>query len=1298
MRRSAPTLIIGCLAALLLGAVAAPAADLPFPTNWQGVKAPMPYGFYWGAQTTYNGKIYIFGGNSTWNPEGVITLKTTFIYDPATDTWTRGADMPTARYLATATEVGGKIYVIGGRTLDASGGGGPVNVNEVYDPATDTWATKAPIPQAIRGHAAGAYNGKVYVFGGNTGTYQRTVRIYDPASDSWSTGAQMDKARAYGKVVFVPSVNRFYYIGGDDGRSVPAKYYGNAIQYDPNINAWLDATATMIDKVSQFACTLDPVANKIYVFSGIMWDMESGEDRGTSLMVQVLDIATNKFTDMTASLYPPSPLNRTNAEASYVDGKIYLTQGSVGGTVVDELDLATGTWYEPNAFIPTFNVDQGNLVAVGGKLYFLNSLSNQGVYAYDPGTNEWSATAAVNPMPRQAPVAAAVNGKVVFSGGWIGTATTGDTQAYDPDTDSFEALAADPTPSLWACGDVVNGTFYVFGGSSTGSDQLTTARALDVAANAWTSKAALPAGVVQATATAIGSRIYICGGYDGSTDNGIHEEVIIYDTTTNSYSSGAAMPLPVYGAAAAAFNGKVVVFGGRYLYNQGGTVYYATPAVLQVYDPATNTWSVGNSLYFREGHGVAVIGNKLYAVGGSDVDFVENRLDIVALSSAPPPPTLTLAPPSQSLVVGGSGTITATISAAQTGDTVLTLASANPAVASVPASVVIPAGATQATFPVTAAAVGGPVTITASLPAGLGGASATATVTVTGITVALNPTTLTIQAGAAGNLAVILGAAQPAAVAVALASADTGIATVPSTVTVAAGTTSASFQVTGVAPGTATITATLPAALGGASATATVTVTQPPTETYRYLVPSVAHLPGVAGTKWRTDLAVVNPAMTDAALTLTYYPLSGSAVTRNATLAAGATVEWRDVLVSLFEFGADANTSGTLKVETNVHLAITSRTYNEKTATETFGQYYPAIIEPKVWTAGEVGVLAQIKKNAGFRTNVGALNLGDVSCDVEVKLFGESGSQLGNTVTLAVPAGRWLQRNDIFAAAGVASADIAYATVEAKTAGGKIWAYASVIDATTGDPTTIPILSTTGVTTRIVPSVAHAPGKAGTKWRTDLAVVNRNAQTAVATITFHDYVGGAPMVVNRELPAGATVEARDILVSLFGYADTANVKGTLTIESSVELDITSRTYNQKSATETFGQYYPALVPSQGLAFGERGILPQLKKNDGFRTNVGIVNLGTAPVSVRVTLRGTGGAQLGNSVTISAPAGRWVQQDDIFAAAGVASADIAYAVVEVLTEGGSAWAYASVVDATTGDPTTVPLLFLPLGLF
>ena len=62
------------------------------------------------------------------------------------DTWTRKADMPTAReYLSNnAPVVNGKIYVIGG-WLTTNGPG--LSAVEEYNPATDTWRKPMRQPQ-----------------------------------------------------------------------------------------------------------------------------------------------------------------------------------------------------------------------------------------------------------------------------------------------------------------------------------------------------------------------------------------------------------------------------------------------------------------------------------------------------------------------------------------------------------------------------------------------------------------------------------------------------------------------------------------------------------------------------------------------------------------------------------------------------------------------------------------------------------------------------------------------------------------------------------------------------------------------------------------------------------------------------------------------------------------------------------------------------------------------------------------------------------------------------------------------
>ena len=222
-----------------------------------------------------------------------------------------------------------------------------------------------------------------------------------------------------------------------------------------------------------------------------------------------------------------------------------------------------------------------------------------------------------------------------------------------------------------------------------------------------------------------------------------------------------------------------------------------------------------------------------------------------------------------------------------------------------------------------------------------------------------------------------------------------------------------------------------------------------------YLVPSVAHSPGALDTQWRTDLAILNVNDSPATVQVAYFS-EAAPVNRTIVLAPGETAEWRDVLVSLIELGETKNSKGTLHLESDAPLFITSRTYNQA-PTGTFGQYYPALSLPGTFGADQVGVLMHLKKNAGFRTNIGVLNLDDEPCLLEVQLFDHLGAQVGSTIARQVEGERWLQIDDPFSAAGAGQHDIAYAFVEAQSSTCKIWAYASVIDNVTGDPTTIPV-------------------------------------------------------------------------------------------------------------------------------------------------------------------------------------------------------------------------------------------------
>jgi PKD repeat protein len=236
-----------------------------------------------------------------------------------------------------------------------------------------------------------------------------------------------------------------------------------------------------------------------------------------------------------------------------------------------------------------------------------------------------------------------------------------------------------------------------------------------------------------------------------------------------------------------------------------------------------------------------------------------------------------------------------------------------------------------------------------------------------------------------------------------------------------------------------------------------ITISAAPPTGATLWIPSIAHAPGSGTSKWRSNISVANRSGSTANLTLVFVPYSsGATVTKSYTLANGATVEWADVLVSLFAFADSANTKGTVKITSNVAVVAMSRTYNQATS-GTFGQYYPALAGADSVTSGQTAVLPMLKKNSSYRTNVGFQNLGNASCTATVKLFSAAGAQVGSTRTLTASTDKYIQDDDVFAKASAGTQDVAYAIVEVTTAGGKAWFYGSVIDAVTNDPTTVPM-------------------------------------------------------------------------------------------------------------------------------------------------------------------------------------------------------------------------------------------------
>jgi len=161
-----------------------------------------------------NGKLYSIGGITNAGCFGNV-----FEYNPLTDSWTTKASMTIERCdPAVAIDANGIIYAIGGYR-DNRFNSEKTTAVEAYNPGTNTWTIKSPIPQNrynANGSASINANGKIYLIGGATGNLSNsqtnTVYEYDPTSDTWTQKSSIPVARDLSQLIY--SNGKIYSIGG----------------------------------------------------------------------------------------------------------------------------------------------------------------------------------------------------------------------------------------------------------------------------------------------------------------------------------------------------------------------------------------------------------------------------------------------------------------------------------------------------------------------------------------------------------------------------------------------------------------------------------------------------------------------------------------------------------------------------------------------------------------------------------------------------------------------------------------------------------------------------------------------------------------------------------------------------------------------------------------------------------------------------------------------------------------------------------------------------------------------------
>ena len=185
------------------------AGPTPNPRLGEWVSAaPIPVAVDHAAAAELGGFLYVVGGRQGRRVSGGL-----WRYDPVSDVWTALAAMPIRRYQPTAQAVNGKLFVIGGQTT----GFRDELAVEVYDPDLDQWTLlKRELPIEREQAASAVIGGKIALVGGHDHD-QVTLPdcdLYDPATDTWAVCRRMHSPRSdFGLAVLD---DRLVAVGGED--------------------------------------------------------------------------------------------------------------------------------------------------------------------------------------------------------------------------------------------------------------------------------------------------------------------------------------------------------------------------------------------------------------------------------------------------------------------------------------------------------------------------------------------------------------------------------------------------------------------------------------------------------------------------------------------------------------------------------------------------------------------------------------------------------------------------------------------------------------------------------------------------------------------------------------------------------------------------------------------------------------------------------------------------------------------------------------------------------------------------
>ncbi|MCX5786275.1 MAG: fibronectin type III domain-containing protein [Elusimicrobia bacterium] len=543
-------------------------------------KTGMPTARWFFAAGAIGGKLYAVGGD---NGGGTYYNKNEE-YDPVANTWAAKAVMPTVRSYLSAGVIGGKLYAVGGYYNDAQGDHF-VDNNEEYDPASNTWMTKTPMPTARRElSAGGVIGGKLYALGGYNGTSQVNINEeYDPAANTWATKTVMPTARGSLSVGVIGG--KLYAAGGGNAVGV----LNTNEEYDPITTTW---TTKAVMPTPRDSLSAGVIGGKLYTVGG--WDGSS-----YSNVHEEYDPASNTW-----AAKPVMPTARENPSTGVIGGRLYAL-GGMGGTGL----LNTNEEYDPG-------VASSFTALTPNTQYFFKAKARNAIGAETGEITVSTYTLAAIPGTTT-PAFTGVS-SIAVTVNWAQGANPNGTMYYAQlsTASDFSAISSSSTTSnqqLITSNLFPNTTYYARVAAINGNGIITDYKTLG-STMTWVET---PTNIYfdEVSSTAITAAAYAANPAFTGLEVGLSGVAVAMNNAYKPWRNGNtwAVKTPMSSArkqlSGSVISGKLYVVGGQ---SSGGQVN-----TNEEYDPVANTWAIKAAMpTARNLLAVGVIGRKLYAVGG----------------------------------------------------------------------------------------------------------------------------------------------------------------------------------------------------------------------------------------------------------------------------------------------------------------------------------------------------------------------------------------------------------------------------------------------------------------------------------------------------------------------------------------------------------------------------------------------------------------------------------------------------------------------------------------------------------